>query len=154
MKGTPVNWTRDQLERIEMFGGAEAAEAIAQEADVSRATVYSVKGRIKDQGIDAILARQEDRYKNHGSGVRHPETMTEQLARLYLIRVGSAGRGGYATQYSVTLPKDVAAMWVAKWGRQVRFEAVEDGLLIRPVSMSVADLPGWLQQSDSGDGTK
>lgn len=149
-RGVRINWTRENLEAAERVDSEESARALGDQIGATVATVYSMKARLTHEGIDEVLRRQSERNAKYTSGGgAQPRTAREQLARVYNITGGNAGRGGAYAQFNVTLPRSVAEAWVAKWGSQIRYVPTEDGLLIVPVVPPPApELPTWLADGD------
>lgn len=149
--GVRRTWTREELETIEQ---AEKPSALALELDVSRNTIYSLRSRIRLEGIDAILHKQDHRYETYvrGGGRSRPETVTEQLAKVHNISIANAGRGGAYAQYTITIPRSIGEVWVEQWGKQIRFTPTDEGLLIKPVLPEPPPaLPNWLPPQNGSE---
>lgn len=149
-RGKPNNWTREQLERIENFTGKEQAESLSKEFGCTENTLYSIKLRIKNDGIDEILATQDRRiagnrvYRSGGAGSAL-DTLSEQLKRVHNITCAQGGRGGQSIQYTLTVPHLLGSAWVEKYGKQVRFVPTDEGILIVPVEVQAPEIPAWLK---------
>lgn len=151
-RGTWITWTPDLLERVAAVSGLDDVEALAEEIGISTASVYSIKSRLKAEGAEEILRKQKTRHENYrrGGSAKEPDTLTNQLVRIYNITVAQGGRGGATAQYGVTIPSRIGEIWVAKWGTQVRFRPTEDGLLIVPVEQEpLPPAPSWLPEVSS-----
>lgn len=144
-KGTPHIWTREELELVMATKGVEAHRATADKLGLTPNTIYSTRSRVRVMGgIDAFLDRQE-RMSEYGSGV--PQTLAEQLDRVYTIRITAAGRAGTTAQYTVTLPPLLALKFLDAHGRAIRYVPQDDGILIIPVPRPEANgLPDWAQE--------
>lgn len=147
-KGTYHQWTRDELEQVLTVSGTKGHEQLASELGLTATTIYSTRQRIRIAGgVEEFISQQ----RIAGTPLRRsqPETLAEQLERLYLINVSGAGRNGQSAQYTVTLPSRLAERLVAEYGRQIRFVPVEDGIKIVPIARApVPELPAWAAKSD------
>jgi hypothetical protein len=141
-------WKREDLERIERE--EKTVAEFADEFSFSTGSIYGMRKKIRDLGIDLILERQEKRNQHYvAGGAGKPETLADQLVKVQRISVTIGGRGDLY-QYVVTIPSRIGEAFVECWGRTVRFEPTEDGLMIRPVIIEAGEVPSWLTNRASG----
>ena len=77
-----------------------------------------------------------------------PHELARALARTYTIR-------GQNRSFSLTLPPALASPFIDRFGNQVRYEVVEEGILIRPVEKGEeAPLPAWMGNNGAEPQTK
>ena len=154
--GVPKDWTLDELKAVWEFDGSDGItySEFAESLGVQRSTVYGIRARLQNHGgpeaLYEVMQIAKTRRYNRASdghlrqGARRVETLGEALSRVYQIRVGRNGRDGTFPQHTVTIPPRLAVPFVQRYGREVRYEATEEGILIRPLPRAPNDLPEWL----------
>jgi hypothetical protein len=133
-------WTREELERIN--DREVNLLQLAKEFEVSRETLYNVRRRIQNIGIDGIVEAQTTRAKRNS--YRKGNLLT-RLGRIYQMQVNTSRRD--SRQYSVTIPRELGDLFVKQWGTHIRFVPQEEGILIVPSQTQNLDgLPAWAQK--------
>ncbi len=159
-------WTLEELQTIWEFdgdAGQSTVTDVARGMGVSHSNWYSIRARLLQAGSPEALYEQMKesklhRYNRASNGkvreaTNKPDTIADSLARVYGIRVGSAGRGGQYQQFTVTIPSLLARAFVASHGGlQVVWEPTEDGLLLKPApkTSEPENLPAWLSSNTEG----
>lgn len=130
-RGPSIEWTRELLEELVALDGAIEHVMFANRLEMKVNTVYSIKSRVKwFGGIDEFLER------NTKTGPPRTSTRRRVPRGIYFIHAArSAGRGD-ATQWTVTIPFDIAEKYVEEHGREVEWERRGDELVIRPSQRS------------------
>lgn len=137
-------WTREQLEEILEAKGSVQHREIADRYGLKPGSIYSVRCRIRNIGIDGILEAQSNRYSTYGGSTlrstsreqirkRSLQTPEQELAKSYMIQLAVAGRGD-RIQYSVTIPTNLGSSFVKQYGRKVRFIPTWDGFKVVPAA--------------------
>jgi hypothetical protein len=145
-RGVRHEWTREELEDVMLCSGREEHNKLAERLEVLPNTLYSVRGKVRSWGgIDAFLDRQA--VAGAPLKARQPETVEEQMARIYVINSARSGRDGIP-QYTVTIPSRIAERFIeANSSRQVRFSPTPDGILIVAVPPPPKpELPHWMAE--------
>lgn len=153
-RGVPQNWTLDQLRRIAERKDV-SAEVLAIAFGCAYSTIYSLQKQITDAGSpEALFDQMQERAANrYGRGTRRGvstpkalETLAYALQKVYLLRIGAAGRGGAQPQVTVTIPGAIAYPFMEVHGTEVMFELREEGILIKPTPVLKDELPSWFHQ--------
>ena len=160
-KGTPKDWTLDELNLIWEFDGDDGSTVLqmADNLGISNGTWYSMKARLRAEGgpeaLFAVLQDSKTRRYNRGGDKRatsgrvggENETLTDALSKTIQITAQNAGRGGAYTQYRATIPRTIAEPFIRAYGDYVRFQVTEDGILLVPVPKPEipTSFPSWIE---------
>ena len=156
--GIAKDWTLEELQTIWNFDSSQSDKTVRQvaaEMGISRQSWYSLVNRIKNVGspeaMYEIMQDSKTRRNNQGRHVKQSSTLAEQLRQKYAIRVSASGRDSTQSQYTVTIPPGLAGPFIEEFGREFRWVAVDEGLLIKPLPRISDKLPAWLNGASSDE---